>query len=172
MIDNAEITTPGIGPEIIFDCLKYSYARSQINIAYIASSGALLPYNTTIRYKICPFRGGVNSTWYQLPISMEFLDPVNLFKLHTVEIHNPDICNVNSMNAERKNYLQISYEPNNKLQSLLLNGRPVIDVNYIRAFVNPSIQDHLLDFLITTYLSTRDGQNPSLCEMRVFVENF
>lgn len=152
----------------IFDAMRYAFAKSEISIAYVSRSGSYIPVPD--QYAICPSRGGITSTWEKLKILMEFLG-WKVFKLHTIEVHNPKECNVNFMDAIRLNFLQLPHELK-YLSSLLLNNRPVIDVNYHKLFdsILFPVKDHDLDILEVIFQSTRDNKFPTNCMLRVFVE--
>lgn len=153
----------------IFDGLQYNFARTDINIAYIANSGAFLPVSD--QFCISPGRGGVTSNYGEkLLIYLEFLSDNNIYKLETIEVHNPTVCNVNSMNTIRLNFLQQPYEPNKYWKSLLLNGRAVIDLNYYKYFETVPPQDYDLDILEINFLSTKDNRYPANCELRAFMQ--
>lgn len=146
--------------------MSYSFARREISIVYVSKSGSFIPVRD--QYGICPGRGGVNSTWEKLPILMEFIGDF-AYKLYTIEIHNPVLCNVNSLNAKRLNFLSIPYDTK-YLTFLSLNDRSIIDVSYLRVFENYLVSDFDLDILEINFLTTKDNRNPELCEIRIFVE--
>lgn len=91
-----------------------------------------------------------------------------MFKLRTIEVHNPSVCNVNLITARRLNFVEIPYD-NIPLKSLWLNKRPVVDIDYYKAFYGIS-SNVFLDLLEINFISTNNGLNPNRCELRVFVE--
>lgn len=100
---------------------------------------------------------------------MEFLSDFDLYRLHTLEIHNPSECNVNLMNTIRLDLLQVPYE-SRSWESFLLNGRAVIDINYYKTFGTQKPEDHSLDILKVNFLTTNDNKNPTKCELRAFMQ--
>lgn len=121
------------------------------------------------RYGICSWRKGVISNWERLRIEFEFLSDQMFYKLHTIEVNNIKDCNVKIMNGIRRNFLQVPFE-NRYLDSQLLKGRPVIDIDYLEKFEGLSTGIVGLDILEINFLETIDGKNPGSCELRVFVE--
>ena len=136
-------------------------------IYYISRSGAFIPVPDT--YVICPWRKGIISTWERLQIYFEFLSAHTLYKLHTIEVNNIKDCNVNIMNGLRRNLLQQPFD-DRFLNSQLLRGRPVIDIDYLEKFEGLSTGIVSLDILEINFLETIDGKNPGSCELRAFVE--
>lgn len=152
----------------IFDGLSKEFALTDLNIAYISRSGAFI--NVKDPFIICPGQGGITSTWEKLLIYMEFLSETIVYKLETIEIHNPEKCNVISMNTIRLNFLQQPHSGEKYWRSFLLNGRAVIDINYYKKFeISPPI-DHDLDILEVDFLTTRDNKYPADCELRAFMQ--
>lgn len=148
--------------------LSYQIAPREVNIAYVSNSGSFL--DMINQYAICPFKGGVTSPYDRLKIYQEYIGQ-DLYKMHTIEVHNKEHCNVRVMDTIRRGFLMEPYE-SAYLESTLLNHRPVIDVDYFKAFKNlPSdgLADASLDILEINFKSTKNGQHPGRCELRVFV---
>jgi len=151
----------------VFEGLFYNFTRREINISYISRSGSFIAFPDF--YAICPWRQGITSTWERLGIKFEFIGS-RLFKLHTIEIHNKNECNVETMNALRLNFLFTPYDPF-YLYSQLLNDRAVIDVDYYKSFLglNLNIEPNL-DILEVNFLSTKNKEFPTNCQLRLFIE--
>lgn len=93
----------------------------------------------------------------------------NSYKLHTVEVVNPNECNVSLFDIRRKNQSNVYVDPN-ALTSKLLNNRPVIDIDYYKKFLDTTNEGDALDYLEMNLVATFDGANPSKCEFRAFAE--
>jgi hypothetical protein len=149
-----------------FDVLTFPFVRREISIAYVSKTGSFLEVLDS--YAICPWRGGITSPYDGLKILMEFTGD-DTFKLHTIEVHNKEKCNVKIMNAKRLNFAQVPYDPY-FLDSQSLNERAVIDVDYYKVFSKLGDKGDVLDILEINFLVTKDRGNPKYCELRAFVE--
>lgn len=143
----------------------FSFAKTEINIAYRSRTGSFVKYPDN--YVICPYKTGITSTWERLRILYEFMGQ-SIYKLHTIEVHDKIRCNANLMQGIRQNFLQQSLDPYN-ITSLSLNNRPVLDIDYHRAFINKDIKDHDLDVL-EIYLWNTQNSIPGSCNLRLFIE--
>lgn len=120
------------------------------------------------RYGICPWRKGVTSPYERLKISFEFVGQ-NYFKLHTIEVNNREDCNVKIMNGRRYDFIENPLD-DQYLDSQLLRGRSVIDIDYLKTFKGLSDKGDWMDTLFVSFLETKDVRNPGSCELRAFVE--
>jgi hypothetical protein len=117
-----------------------------------------------------PYGFGLTSPYDKLKIWFEFIG-VAYYYIHTVEVHNPNNCNLKDMSSKR-------YEDENKplenyLFSITLNNRAVIDYEYLK-MMNQTIFDNFDEFYFfeLNFLSTKNGKNPSDCSLRVFAETY
>ena len=85
---------------------------------------------------IFPFQGGIYSTYEKLKIIMELIG-TDVYDIHTIEINNPEKCNLKSFYLRRMNMFQ-DYLDQNKLDSILIhnNNVPLIDLKYLMEFSN------------------------------------
>jgi hypothetical protein len=113
---------------------------------------------------------GVSANRDKLKILFEFLG-IYYYSIQTIEIHNPSLCNLKSMNAKRSSYLATPLE--NYLTSIYLNKRAVIDINYLK-MMNLAPAGIIDDFyfLEVNFLSTIDSRSVSNCSIRVFAEEY
>lgn len=72
------------------------------------------------------------------------------------------------MNARRYDWLENPLDAG-FLDSQLLRGRAVIDIDYLKAFHDLSNRGDEMDTLYVNFLETKDGKNPGSCELRAFV---
>lgn len=156
----------GVKDDTIYDILDYDSASQDVNIAYYSQTGQFLTLPNP--QALFPFKGGISSTYDRLKFSLEFLGP-NVFNVHTVEINNPQVCNLNLMDMRRKGY-DGNYRDPYALESILLNGRPVIDIDYHKIFNNFPNDGNSMDIMEVNFKQTRNGANPTQCELRSFAQ--
>ncbi len=113
---------------------------------------------------------GISFNRERLKISFEFLG-IYYYNIHTIEIHNPSLCNLKSMNAMRADYFRNPLE--NYLNSIYLNKRAVIDIDYLK-MMNLAPAGIIDDFyfLEVNFLSTVESQSLSNCSVRIFAEEY
>ena len=148
--------------------LGFDRANSEINVAYMDLAGSFITMPDM--FAILPNRGGIQSPYNKLKIIMELLSPIDLYKLHTLEIHNPENCNVKLMDLERLDFLQQSQDKPILLTSERLNNVTFIDVDYFKAFHGLNNKGDKPDYFLINLLETTDGKNPGTCELRGFAE--
>lgn len=119
-------------------------------------------------YKIYPLEGGVNSTYNQLKIIVEVLSSPYAYYLHTIEVHDPERCNLESMNFRRLGYSDRPLE--NYMNSFILDKTPVIDIDYHKTFFNWGTRGDYSDALELNFIATKDNKFPTNCEIRVFAK--
>jgi hypothetical protein len=159
----------GIGEEEVYgvhDIFDFDRAKSHIHPSFYNNLGqSKYLENPT---NVFPNQGGLYSPYNRLKIIFEDASPD--FELNTIEIHNADECNVNGASARRLFGTTLEdLKPVDKslVDSQLLNNRAVIDFDYCKAFNScPTVE--YFEYLELNFESTRDGQNPGPCEVRVF----
>jgi hypothetical protein len=99
----------------------------------------------------------------------------NLYDIKTVEVNNPENCNLKSFHMQRKNILE-EYLDEKTLDSILVknNQIPIIDLTYLQKFKNNgNLSDadkkktYMLEFL---FKQTKNGFKPGSCELRAFAK--
>ena len=150
---------PGATIGNVFDLMKRDHAERNINVAIL---NQIVPDP----YDICPGFGGLSSNEPQMEFFLEFLD--SLYEVFTVEIHNPAICNLKHMFG----ILMDRYgDPinSNLLESLEIDDQVFIDFMYPKNILK--INENKIDKVEAIKIDfdvTKDGNNPSQCEVRVF----
>jgi hypothetical protein len=154
----------------IYDVLEFEEAKSEFNIVYFDRLGALI--SVPNMFAILPGQGGITSPYNALEIIMEILG-YRTYKLHTIEVHNPETCNLNNMTLIRLNSQQNVLD-NYPLNSQRVNNVTFIDVDYYKYFENLNTAGDDPDYLRINFLNTIDNKNPTKCELRGFgeVSNF
>jgi len=89
------------------------------------------------------------------------------YKLHTIEINNPDKCNVNKMSLQRRGIFQ---EPLDNQVIFSMNNFTFIDVDYYKQFLNLTDEGDDPNYFDIQFLSTNNAENISSCELRAFIE--
>jgi hypothetical protein len=154
----------------IYDIFNYEEASRSINPSFYSYEGGILPIDSELAKKesLYPDQGGFSSPYNRLKIIFQYIWP--LYEVHTIEINNREQCNIQQMSARRlegTNINDLESLDQFLMDSFYLNGRAVIDIDYYRAFNgSPSVDG--VEYLELNWLSTRDGNNPGPCEVRVF----
>jgi hypothetical protein len=130
------------------------------------NTGSYLSIVPEMKKKIFPKRGGFSYSLRTIRVMMEILTEES-YKLHTVEINNPDTCNVNKMSLQRRGIFQESLD--NQVM-LSLNNFTFVDVDYYKQFFNVTNQGDDPTYFDIQFQSTRNSENIHLCELRAFVE--
>ena len=113
---------------------------------------------------------GISVNRDKLKILFEFLG-IYYYSIHTIEVHNPSMCNLKSMNAKRKSYLGTQLE--NYLTSIYLNKRAIIDIDYLK-MMNLAPAGIIDDFFLleVNFLSTINEFSLTNCSIRIFAEEY
>jgi hypothetical protein len=113
---------------------------------------------------------GISSSRDKLKVLFEFLG-IYYYSIHTIEIHNPSLCNLKAMNMKRSSYFGSALE--NYLTSIYLNKRAVIDIDYLKMMnLTPATIIDDFYFMEVNFLSTIDNRSVSNCSIRVFAEEY
>ena len=119
--------------------------------------------------QIMPGQGGVTSPEYMLRTYVEYLND-NKYDIMTVEIHNPNVCNVNSVKFKHLNDMGKDIYPQ-FYESMYLDGnKTIIDMTYLKQIKNINYETTMKDYEYHYILfdGTRDLQRPKGCEVRFF----
>ena len=165
----------------IFDIFEYKSAIGDINPVFYDYNDNSLNNPISMRNPNAIFSNQFNHNYFdnefgistnkdKLKILFEFLG-IYYYSIHTIEIHNPSLCNLQSMNARRKSYLGTSLE--NYLTSIFLNKRAIIDIDYLK-MMNLAPAGIIDDFyfLEVNFLSTINNFSISNCSIRIFAEEY
>ena len=129
---------------------------------------------------IFPDQGGITSNYDKLKIKIDLLS-AEPFSYFTIEVHNPDKCNVKSMHLRRQDQFASSsndYLDKVKIESVFLkNSVAIIDLEYAKRILGLGglmLADGKLDtvqILEIVFETTKDGiSNPGACELRAFAK--
>ncbi len=130
------------------------------------NTGSYFNIDRELKKKIFPKRGGFSYIVKTIKVMMEILTDES-YKLHTLEINNPEKCNVNKMSLERRG---IFVEPLDNQVMFSMNNFTFIDVDYYKQFLNLTNQGDEPSYFDIKFLSTKNAENISSCELRAFVE--
>lgn len=140
-----------------------------MNPNYFDKFENLIEYDNS--FALFPDQGGITSPYDKLQIWVELLNPIP-YKYFTIEVHNPDRCNLKSFYLKRRDMFLELLEDNPLASIFLKNKVAIIDIEYNKNFYNVGdLSDDVLtelQILELGYLSTTDGQNPGSCELRAF----
>lgn len=114
-------------------------------------------------------QGGFSIPFSSINIEIENTGIVS-YKLHTVEINNPEICNIDSFTIRRKSYLNVEYFDDYELRSEYLNGVAFVDVDFSKYVDNLGPRGDDFQRMDIRVLSTKDGLSINKCEFRAFAE--
>ena len=160
----------------IFDIFNFERAHSEINPVYFDEYDSFINYENPLA--IFPFKGGISSTYAKLKIIMELIG-IDIYDIHSIEINNPEKCNLKSFHLKRMNMFQDYLDQNNLDSISIHNGNvPLIDLKYLIEFSNLKpleIENQKqVEMLEIVFDSTKDGYNPGKCELRAFakINNF
>lgn len=92
------------------------------------------------------------------------------YKLHTVEINNPDVCNIDMFTIRRKSFITDNYLDDIELQSITLNNVTFVDIDFYKFAYNLGANGDNLEKMDIRVLSTIDKTNIHKCEFRAFGE--
>jgi hypothetical protein len=157
--------------ETIFDIFQFEESKDELNPTYYnpEKPDEIINFDSDFyqNLAIFPNQGGITSPYDKLLIEIQFLSGIDKYKIETIEINNPEVCNLNSFNVRQSN--DQNYSDKKEWTSILLdNGEPLVDVNYLKEFhgFNEDLQDFY--YLYILFNSTNNGQNPGPCELRAF----
>ncbi len=142
-----------------------------MNPVFLDKRGELIIYDN--EFALFPDQGGITSTYDKLKVLIELLsaDP---FKYHTIEVHNPESCNLANFSLKRLDMGHTELD-RVRIESVLLKGNvAVVDVAYARSILglgSQLVKEEILEqvqILDIEFERTRDGKNPGACELRAF----
>jgi hypothetical protein len=121
--------------------------------------------------EVFPNAGGITGKSFPMSMLVEFLSHSGKYRVHTVQIYNPKVCNVRGMFGRETIKHDDDIKTKEKLDSLLLDETAIIDMDYLIAFkpnTTASVED--INHLRVDFIQTNNGKYPENCEMRLFVE--
>lgn len=114
-------------------------------------------------------QGGFSVDRPKINIAVQYYG-YSLYKVHTIEINNPDQCNINRFTIRRRNSLDHFTDPY-ELNSHLVDGVPLVDIDFYKSELNMTNHDEIFYRMDIKVLSTRNGANIGKCEFRAFGED-
>lgn len=114
-------------------------------------------------------QGGISIPLSSINIVIENIG-ITSYKLHTVEINNPEVCNIDMFTIRRKSFINEDYFDNIELKSITLNNLTFVDIDFNKFANNLSSNGDNLQRMDIRVLSTKDKMNIHNCEFRAFGE--
>jgi hypothetical protein len=164
----------------IFDIFEYETAIQDINPIFydyydtsfsspITMQNPQAVFSNQFNHYYFENQFGISSNRDKLKILFEFIG-IYYYSIYTIEVHNPSLCNLKSMNAQRLSPYETPLEK--YLNSIYLNKRAIIDINYLKYLNGPTGIVDDFGFLEVNFLSTLENLSLSNCSIRVFAEEY
>ena len=151
------------------DVFRYDRAQSDMNPNYFDQFENLISYDNT--FSLFPDQGGITSPYDKLRIWVELLN-ASPYKYFTIEVHNPEQCNLKSFYLKRRDMFLELLETEPIASVFLRNKVAIIDIEYNKNFYKVGgLSDEVLtqvQILELGFLTSTDGKNPGSCELRAF----
>ncbi|RNA24335.1 hypothetical protein BpHYR1_035381 [Brachionus plicatilis] len=153
----------------IFNIFAPEIANSDFFSAFYTDSALTNVYPVENNQALFTDQGGFSIPFPNINIVVENTGIVS-YKLHSVEVNNPEVCNIDSFTIRRKRFFDDPFLDNFELKSISLNGVAFVDVDFNKFAFNLGSSGDDLQRMDIKVLSTKNGNNINKCEFRAFAE--